>query len=218
METTKKLGLKITTELTFESDDIKETITEYGKNFKKIEENLADSISDEFDLVEGGSYEYGKRVWNELPDLGEYVGWVNIRGGVYAPDWKPLKIYTAGNLIKATPDNGNVYRCVSEGRSMNKTPTFLTSSGAKFWDASGMEWYPEYNYEVDDVVFSTNGSKLFYFICETAGLSSTDEPDWDTVTTGTTTIDGTVVWRKEKNVEWEQVDSSCNFRPFGKIE
>ena len=218
MQTTDKLNLKITTPLTFDLDDIKTTITEYGNNFEKLEIATADSIGEITDLISGRLYKYGKRLWDDTPLLGGYIGWVNIREGVHALEWQQLKNYSIDNLIRAFPDNGNVYKCVSDGRSMKNTPTFLTSAGSEFYDANGNLWMEEFNYEVDDVVFSTDGSKLFYFICETSGLSSTLEPNWNTTPVGTTLIDGSVVWRKEKTVKWKQVNASCNFRPFGKIE
>lgn len=218
MEITERLSLKISTDATFEDDDIKQTIVGYGENFKTIDEVLAKSASNSEDLNIGERYGYGVRVWDSTPSIGEYIGWVNVREGVYAPEWKPLEEYVLGELVRATPDNGNVYKCIVEGRSMMNTPTFLTNDNVEFYDANGNKWSAEYNYEVDDVVFSTDSSSLFYYICETAGLSSTEEPDWGNTPVGTTVIDGSVVWRKEKTVKWKQVDDACNFRPFGKIE
>lgn len=218
MQTTDKLDLKMTTTLTYDSDDIKETIVEYGSNFEKIENTLADSIEDISDLALGRYYNHGKKLWNEFPQLGEYIGWVNLREGFHALEWQPLKKYSLGNTIRANPDNGNIYECISDGRTMNRIPTFLMSNGVEFNDANGNSWTPQRNYEVDDVAFPVDGGKLFYYICETAGLSSTTEPDWDSIATGVTLIDGSVVWRKEKTVRWKQIDTSCNFRPFGKIE
>lgn len=218
METTKNLDLKKSTLTTVKTDKIEKTITEYANNFEILDREVGDSISDVDSLKTGEFYHQGKKMWNDNPQVGDFVGWVNTRGGIYAPQWKPLQNYNIDSLISASPDNGNVYKCVSAGRSVKETPVFPTSEESEFYDASGTYWREEYNYDVDDVIFPTNGSKVFYYICETAGLSNSEEPVWDDVTSGTTTIDGTVVWRKEKTVKWKQIDTFCNFRPFGKIE
>lgn len=218
METTKGLKLKITTQDTFKSDDVKETITEYGNNFKTLEKEIAEAVDDISSLEVGRLYKRGEKVWNSYPSIDDYIGWVNIREGVYAHEWSPLSYYSEGDIIRAKPDNGNIYKCISGGRASNSAPNFLTSSGVEFNDARGDKWRPEYNYEANDIVFATNGSQLFYFVCETAGLSSEDEPSWSNIVNGTTTIDGSVVWRKEKTIKWKQIDVSCNFRTFGKIE
>lgn len=218
MQETSKLKLRLTTSLTFDSDDIKDTITSYGENFKIIEKELTDSVKSNSELVSGEEYKYGKRMWNSSPLVGDHVGWINVREGVYAPEWKSNKSYAVGDLVRAKPDNGNIYKAVVSGKSMVKTPNFLTNKNVEFYDASGNQWMPSYNYNVDDVVFSTDGTVLFYYVCETSGLSDVNEPLWNTIQEGTTHIDGTVTWRKEKTIKWKQVGVSCNFRPFGKIE
>jgi len=218
MENTANLGLKITTPSSWSEDDVKETWLEYGKNFGIIDKIIADSTGNPEELKIGQLYSYGARLWDNSPTIGEHIGFVNVREGVYAPKWEPLKKYTVGDYVRPTTDNGNAYQCVVGGRSMNKTPTFLTNKNIEFYDAIGNQWMANYNYEVDDVVFSTDGTKVYYYICETSGLSDIVEPKWDTVNEGITHIDGSVVWRKEKAIKWKQVASASNFRPFGKIE
>ena len=212
------LDLDIVTNETFENDDIKETIVQYGENFLEIERYLRQSTSSPQALAVGEEIEKGKIIWNENPAIGDYVGWVNIRDGKHSPEWKPKTQYTTGQEIKAVPDNGNIYTCVTAGKSMVETPYFQVGNGVEFYDANGDKWFPNYNYEVNDVVFAVNGSKLFYYICETAGLTATTEPSWSSFQVGTTLIDGSVVWRKEATVKWKQSGTSASFRPFGKIE
>ncbi|MFJ3387495.1 hypothetical protein [Lysinibacillus sp. NPDC086135] len=212
------LGLDITTNSTFDNDDIKETIVNYGKNFSAIEKYLRESTSSPNNLADGKKVEKGKIIWNENPVVGSYVGWVNIREGKHAPNWKPNVKYTVGQEVKALPDNGNIYQCVTAGKSMVNTPTFLVENGAEFYDAIGNKWFPDYNYKVNDVVFPTNGSKLYYYICVTEGLSDTSEPTWSGISAGTTFVDNSVTWRKEVNIKWKQVGTSSEFRPFGKVE
>lgn len=218
METTEKLVLKLTTDATFETDDIKQTIVEYGNNFQKLEYAVSDTGESVEDLIVGHRYELAKKVWDANPQPAGYAGWVNLREGIYAPEWGKLKNYSLNDLIRAKPDNGNVYKCITDGRSMITTPTFLTNVNVEFYDANGSKWIPNKNYELGDVVFSLDSSVIFYYVCETAGLTETDEPLWSNVPVSTTVKDGSVVWRKEKTVKWKQVDASCNFRPFGKIE
>lgn len=212
------LGLDIVTNATFEDDDIKDTILGYSQNFLTIEKQLLEATSSPDKLAFGQQVPLGKIIWNDTPVDNGYVGWINIRIGKHAPQWQPKKQYTVGEEIRALTDNGNVYRCVTEGRSMAIEPTYLIGNGVEFYDANGSKWYPNYNYQVNDVVFAVNGSKLFYYICETAGITSSTEPSWSSVLKGSTVIDGSVVWRKEATVKWKQVAKSAKFRPFGKIE
>ncbi|OXS74298.1 hypothetical protein B1B04_09230 [Lysinibacillus sp. KCTC 33748] len=212
------LELDIVTNNTFDNDDIKETIVGYGKNFSTIEKYLTEAIEKPEDLPTGQVIEGGKIIWNKNPVIGGYVGWVNIREGLNAPSWKPKVNYTVGQEIKAKPDNGNIYRCVTAGKSMVHSPTFLVGEGVEFYDANGNKWFPNYNYQVNDVIFAVNGSKLYYYICETAGITGTSEPIWSSVLPSSTVVDGSVVWRKEATVKWKQVGISSEFRPFGKVE
>jgi len=219
MEKTKGgLELDIVTNSTFDTDDIKETIVKYGENFMSVEKYLREATTTPDSLANGQPIEKGKIIWNSNPVVGGYVGWVNIREGKHAPTWQPKNSYTVGQEIKAKPDNGNIYRCVTAGKSMVQSPTFLVGNGVEFYDANGNKWFPNYNYQVNDVVFAVNGSKLFYYICETAGITGTSEPVWSSVPTSGTVIDGSVVWRKEATIKWKQVDISSEFRPFGKVE
>ena len=218
METTKKLGLKTVTDSSFEKDDIKETIVNYGTNFNKLEDYLTSSVQSIEELQDNTLYSIGHILWNKTPITGGHIGWVATREGIHAKKWKSNKNYIVGDLIKAEPDNGGLYECIVEGKSTTTPPTFLSGLHLEFYDANGQNWRKEYNYEVGDLVFSTNGSKQFYYICETAGYSSSSEPEWSLVQNNTAFIDGSVVWRKAKTIKWKRIGNSCEFRPFGKIE
>ncbi len=218
METTNKLSLKIVTETTFEQDDIKETIVNYGENFSKLEKYLSSSAQSIEELNDNTIYPIGYIVWNKTPVISSHIGWVATREGIHAKTWKPNKNYVIGDLIKAVPDNGGLYECVVDGKSSTSSPTFLTGLHQEFYDANGSNWRKEYNYEVGDIVYPTNGSKQYYYICETAGLSSVNEPVWSSIQNETASIDNSVVWRKAKTIKWKRIGNSCEFRPFGKIE
>ncbi|POZ57250.1 hypothetical protein LYSIN_02034 [Lysinibacillus sphaericus] len=218
METTTKLDLKIVTEDTFEQDDIKETIINYGKNFSKLEKYLKSTVQSIEDLNENTFYATGHVIWNKTPAIGSHIGWVATREGIHAKSRIRNKDYVVGELIKAVPDNGGLYECVVDGRSSTSSPTYLTGLNQEFYDTNGTNWRKEYNYEVGDIIYPTNGNKQYYYICETAGLSSTTEPEWTAIQNGITSIDGSVVWRKAKTIKWKRIGSSCEFRPFGKIE
>ena len=217
-QTTGGLNLSITTADTIEADDIKNTIVKYSENFVSLEKYLKSSASSPSLIPVAVSIERGKIVWNSTPSVGSHVGWVNIRDGQLVNPWEPKQDYSLGDKVKPPTDNGNVYECIIAGRSMVKTPTFLIGNGVEFYDANGGVWMSNFNYQVNDVVFSTDGSKNFYYICETAGYSSLTEPTWNTTPSGSTLIDGSVVWRKEQTVRWRQSGGSAEFRPFGKIE
>lgn len=218
METTNGLKLNITTESSFEDDDIRDTIVEYGENFSKLEKYLKDSALSIEDLSDNKYYPIGHILWNKEPASGSFIGWVVTREGIQAKKWIPNKSYSIGNLIKPPVDNGGLYECVVDGKSSTTPPTFITSINQEFPEVTGKSWRNEFNYEVGNLVFPTNGSKLYYYICETAGYSSPTEPEWSSVQNDTTFIDNSVVWRKAKNIIWKKVGTNCEFRPFGKIE
>ncbi|MEQ6355271.1 hypothetical protein ABNX05_11635 [Lysinibacillus sp. M3] len=218
METTDQLELNITTESSFSEDDIKQTIVSYGDNFKKIEQYMKNSISDIEDLNDNKLYKIGHILWNKTPVINSFVGWVVTREGIQAKKWLPNKNYSIGNLIKPSVDNGGLYECVVDGKSSTTPPTFLNTLNQEFYEVTGSVWRNEFNYEVGSLVFPTNGSKTHYYICETAGYSSPTEPEWSSVQNDTAFIDGSVVWRKAKNIIWKKVGTNCEFRPFGKIE
>lgn len=218
MEKTNNLELNISTEDTFEDDDIRETIINYGENFIKIENEFNEKVEELSDISTGSYYKSGKRIWKKQPVVNEYIGWVNLREGIYAPKRENSTLYSEEDLIMTESDNGNIYKCISNGRTSHKEPTFLVSNEVEFFDAEGSEWINEKNYNVGDIAFPVDGTQLFYYTCETSGLSGLSEPSWNNTSVGSTLIDGSVVWRKEKNVKWKQVGTSCNFRPFGKIE
>ncbi len=218
METTNILKLNITTESSFEDDDIKQTIIEYGSNFVKLEKYLKDATPSIEDLSDNKYYPIGHILWNKAPVTGSFIGWVVTREGIQAKKWMPNKNYSIGNLVKPPTDNGGLYECVVNGKSSTTPPTFITSLNQEFQEVTGKSWRNEFNYEVGDLVFPTSSNKTYYYICETAGYSSPIEPEWSSFQNDTAFIDGSVVWRKAKNIIWKKVGTNCEFRPFGKIE
>lgn len=215
---TKNMKLKVTDSKNFETDDIKDTIIGYSENFTAIEEFLNNAAYVPEDLANSKELTQGKIIWNRTPQIGDYVGWVNIRTGLHAPAWQPKKKYKVGEIVKPDKINGNVYVCTVEGMSMVNPPLWLIGKGQEFYDANGASWRSKYNYEVGDVVFASNGSRLFFYTCETAGITDENEPVWSKVIDGTTVVDGSVVWRKSKTIKWKQHGSAAEFRPFGKID
>lgn len=137
METTDGLKLNITTESSFEDDDIKNTIVEYGNNFSKLEKYLKDSTQSIEDLGDNKYYPIGHIMWNKVPASGSYIGWVVTREGIQAKKWLPNKNYSIGNLVKPPVDNGGLYECVVDGKSSTTPPTFITSLQQEFPEVSG---------------------------------------------------------------------------------
>ena len=213
------LDLKLVTEASYGTDNIKETIISYSDNFTKLEKALKESVTAPSLIPLGQEYDTGVIFWNGAPSTGSYIGWVNTLKGLQVNPWQPKTEVKIGDKVKSIPTNGNYYTCISEGRTVALQPVFYVGAGVEFSDASSaVLWKPNYNYEVNDIVVQTDGSKIFYYICETAGYTNSVEPSWTITPIGSTLIDGSVVWRKEKAVIWKQAGNTAEFRPFGKID
>lgn len=213
------LDLKLVTEVSYDNDNIKETILEYSENFTKLEDAVKDSVTSPTLIPIGITYKIGHILWNAVPSMGGYIGWVNTSEGEQLNIWQSKKAYAVGEKIKGTLSNNNAYTCISDGVSVAIPPSFPIGEGTEFSDASGASvWKPNYNYELNDIVIQTDGSKIFYYICETAGYTNSNEPSWALTSIGSTLIDGSTVWRKEKAIIWKQTGKTSVFRPFGKIE
>lgn len=218
MENRTDIDLKIVTESNFPDVDIEENMVEYGENFIKLYDYIGQLSKESSPFETGKVYNVSQKIWNHSPVIGGYVGWVNLRTGTYAPEREEMTNYNKEDLVTSPNQNGFYYKCIEDGKTDSSEPTFSVSSNAEFFDVQTSEWRNERNYDVGETVVSTDGSQLFYYICETAGFSGVEEPGWNGVTTGTTVTDGSVVWRKEKNIKWRRMSSSSSFRPFGKIE
>lgn len=214
MRETNNLELKIL-DVVVEQEETREVITEYSNNFEKID-NLYKQGNALSSLNAGQVYPVGEKLWNSAPEINKPVGWVNTRQGTYANARRQNQSYQVGDLISS--DNSNYYfECVSEGKTPNR-PTVFLGAGVEFFDVKNVNtWRPNTNYVLDEVVIATNGSEIFYYIVEVSGASSLSEPNWSSIGAGTTLVDGSVTWRKEKNPKWIRRGFSANFRPFGLI-
>lgn len=201
------------------TDDIADSLDKFGQNFDYIDENIEESTDNLILFLQTGTlYKRGKRIWNKNPVVGDYVGWINIREGIYAPTWQQLTQYTVGDIVQPNVNNGHYYECIVEGTSCINEPVFPLSSGqtvsesifATLWTASTF-------FNVGDIVIPTNGDTSYIYRCITSGTSDSTEPAW-IQTDGTTIVDGSVVWYVHKTVVWQEKGVSCEFRPFGKID
>lgn len=219
MQTSKKLNLKYTAQEDLKTDNPKDTVVEYGKNFLKLEDYLLSSASGLDSIKNGEHYTIGFKIWNNMPAVGDFVGWVNIMDGVFARSRKPNTKYSVGDLVTPLQNSYNAYyKCTNEGTTGPKASVFPNVS-TTFYDVDNIEsWKPSHSWRKDDTVFATTGDKTYYMKCETAGVSAPTEPLWSTVVENTTTNDGSVTWRKLRNVKWQRQGVSAHFRPFGKIE
>lgn len=201
----------------FEQTNIKDTIVGFSNNFITIDELHEQSIDRIEDLSHGTSHKKGKIYYNSNPEVGEYVGWVNSKEGIYAPYWNSRVKHEVGDLITPSHRNGHVYRCISAGMTAYSEPLFPTVEGSTAFDNHKVqEWISEHNYDIGDLVYSTLDESVYYE-CITDGLSDLTEPSWS-ADVGTSVSDGTVVWLVHKTVEWQEVGRACQFFPFGKIE
>jgi hypothetical protein len=199
-------------------DFILDTINQMAENFEKLDGMIDESAMflNSF-LVEGKSYNIGKRIWNSQPSIGDNVGWVNIRTGKHAPEWTSQKAYKVGDKVISVGNNGHVYECLEDGFSAILEPVFTTVANSIALDFNGKDvWNASYVYNVGDIVVATNGNQSHYFICEISGVSGTTEPTW-TNTEGVTVNDNSILWRTHKTAKWKEVGASCEFREFGMI-
>jgi hypothetical protein len=199
-------------------DDVVDTINKLSDNFEKLDE-LVDENTLLLDthLVEGDTYQSGKRVWNSQPNVGDYVGWVNIRTGRYAPKWQSNKAYSLGDLVFKNDNNGHIYECVIEGTSAVAEPMFPTVADSTVLDTTNhTTWQADTVYNVGDIVIATVGGALYYYQCVNSGVSGSTEPSWTNVD-GVTVNDNSTLWRTHKTVQWKEVGASCEFRKFGLI-
>lgn len=217
MKSTDKMGLKIIENSVYD-EFAEEMLNSYSDNFSKIEEWVEGKIDNIENLVSGQLYKKSDRMLNINPDIGNYVGWINIREGIFAKKWTANTDYSVGDLVRPNSDNGHVYRCVSNGKSQSIEPLFNTTSSSQTVDLRNANtWNPDQSYQVEDIVIPTNGADTYYYKCIVSGTSGETEPTWNS-NQGTTIVDGSVTWLVEKTAKWEEFGTACLFRPYGKIE
>lgn len=200
------------------NDDVLGTIDSLSKNFEKLDK-LIDEKADVLNtfLVTNKTYEVGKKIWNNSPEVGSNVGWINLRTGKFAQTRQNKKTYNIGDMVISNANNGHLYICTESGTSGLVEPLLPVSSQATVFDHSQASlWTSNYVYEIDDVVLANNGSELYYYKCTKSGVSGVTEPSWPTVS-GATITDATTIWQAYKTVKWKEAGVSCDFKPFGLI-
>jgi len=197
------------------NDDIQDTIEKIGESMQTIDDNFDETIENiESFLTKGKSYQRGKRYWRKDVSIGSNIGWVNTRTGVYAPKWASGKTYQAGDIVVPNSDVGYYFECVMSGTSGTVEPTFDVGGSITF-DLQGVQqWKPNFQYKVGDLVVQTDGYKLHYYRCTTAGTSGNNEPQWVHVE-GAVVQSGTTAFRTYSTVQWKVKGVSCYFVPFG---
>jgi len=144
-----------------------------------------------------------------LKDNGS-VGWSGVT------QWAANHTYSAGNFVRqlATPTVGNerCFVCTVGGMSGGGEPTWTvtrggsTSDNAATWNectglpgpngdsTNTVAWAASVARTLGDVIKNVSGGADTYFICTTAGTSTSGaEPTWNK-TAGNTTADGTATW------------------------
>lgn len=212
------LSDKLNLKLPQPSDETQDIIVWLHENFQKVDEIYDETIADITSfLTIGKFYNSSKKYWCKTPSIGGFVGWTNIRDGVYAPKWSPERSYKAGDIVTMNKNDGHYYRCTVGGLSGVKEPAFSATANSTTLDLNGATtWTPRHVYSLNDIVVGTIGDKSFYYKCIQAGTSSTVEPKWTNVSE-TQVNDGSVVWRAYKTVEWKEQGASCEFISFGLV-
>lgn len=196
------------------NDGIRATLQQLGLNF-----DILDSLTNLYlsSTPLSGFYEYKKTFYNSEPNIGEYLGWINIRAGNSAPLWSPKKYYNIGDQVIDSNDNTHYYTCQIAGTSAPTEPDFKLSAGSLTKDLKNVDtWSRNFYYEVDQIVLPLQENGCYY-ICKTEGNAGNSEPTWKT-TDGEEVLDGTLIWITRRIVSWKESGISAKFRPFGKIE
>lgn len=208
--TTKNLDL-IKPEIT---DEIHQTIQDLSNNFQKLDDAAELYVTEE---PTDGFWNRGNRVWFRNPEIGGYIGLVNVRSGQAAPKWKPLHSYELGDKVVASEDNGHYFICTKPGASGPNEPIWSLSTASETEDTQGKTtWQPSKYYDLYDIVVPPVNNDRFY-LCTVAGRSGDVEPVWS-LNEGSVTEDNEVVWATYFIVKWKEAGSAVLFRPFGKIE
>ncbi|REK76302.1 hypothetical protein [Paenibacillus paeoniae] len=196
------------------SDNGRQTILDLASNMDKLDE-AADIYSST--NPESGYWSKQKKIYYTNPQIGGYVGAVNIRSGQAAPKWTSLRRVLVGDPMIPTQDNGHYYVCTQSGYTAPFEPTWLVAANSITEDAKNKsEWKPQHAYRQYDIVVPNIPNDRFY-VCTVSGTSGTTEPTW-TTTDGTATSDANVVWMAYRIVKWKESGVAAQFRPFGKIE
>ena len=222
METTGKLGLKLTTQATLGIDHPTETIVAYGKNFKIIEDYVATDSEGTDGLKTGETYPMGYRVWNSTPTVGGYVGFVNIRTGTHAERIRLNQQLSVSQLVNPPANllgNSYYYRVVEAGRTPENYVGEIKATTSPFYYAKpNAIWAASSTFKRHDIIIPPGNEGYYFQATEAKGVTGAYAPDWKNVSTNDFIQDGGVRWQKRKDVKLQRAGISTDFRPFGKIE
>lgn len=115
--------------------------------------------------------------------------WPTTSGGTVSDGgswsaWAPITAYTAGQMAKATPDNGHVYKCTVAGTSGTTQPAFPTGAGATVNEPAYPTWAALTAYTTTSII-AENGH---WYQPTVAGRSGASAPAWPTGS-GATVVD-----------------------------
>jgi len=196
------------------SDNGRQTILDLASNMDKLDE--ASEVASP-SIPESGYWNKQKKIYYSNPQIGGYVGAVNIRSGQAAPKWSSLRRVVVGDPIVPSQDNGHYYVCTQSGHTAPYEPTWQIAADAVTEDAKNKAvWRPQQVYRENDIVVPTFPSDRFY-VCTIGGTSGASEPNWST-TDGNATRDAAIIWMAYRIAKWKESGTAAHFRPFGKIE
>jgi len=110
-------------------------------------------------------------------------------GGTWTA-WAATTAYTLGQVRRANPDNGHVYKVIAAGTSGTTQPTFPTGSGATVTEPNYLGWAANTSYALGATIAPGNGH---WYQATTAGFSGQTAPAWSTVS-GATVAESLTEW------------------------
>lgn len=194
-------------------DNIHQTIQDLADNFQKIDDATELYVSATPTI---GTWVKPQRVWNNNPSSGNPMGWVVTRSGTACLNWLSKNLYTFGDTVVPTIDNGHFYQCIQTGKSGVTVPTFSVSAGGIVDDTYGFTiWQGTQSYALNSIIKPTLNNDRMY-VCTFAGVSGTTEPIWNTIEDSFTSDNG-IQWNCYKIVKWEEKGTAVKFNIFATI-
>jgi Tfp pilus assembly protein PilX len=115
-------------------------------------------------------------------------------GGTWST-WAAAASYSAGSVVKASPDNGHVYKAQSAGTSGSTQPAFPTTGGATVNESAYPSWAANTSYSAGTTIAESG----HIYTVTVAGTSGSTAPGWNTAS-GSTTTDAThAKWNNNNN-------------------
>ncbi len=111
-------------------------------------------------------------------------------GGTWTA-WAATTAYTVGQIRRANPDNGHLYKVIVAGTSGVTQPTWPTTSGATVNEPSYATWVNSTAYTAGATIAPGNGH---WYQALTSGIAGATAPAWPTTSGATVADSNYLVW------------------------